>query len=317
MKPSRSLRLDPRSSEYLERARGKPGEIFFDKSSNTVRCYDGIAIGGFELARSDLSNISAENLAELTGNLDLVSTLNVYNDPSWIASLSGSKITGRINSVVYVGDAGVVTNNMLTSSTVRFGNTTVALGENSNTITGLSSVTATTFNGAVSGNATTATRLRTPRKINGVDFDGTQDIVISSDGEVIISVNANDITGTVLSSTVVSSSLTSVGTLTSLNVAGAVISSSNISATGNVTAGNNITAAGSVTSSNAVVNNSVTVGNNATINNNVTVGGAVTATGNITTSSFMVSSKTPVNKTHLTNKKYVDTRSISMSVALS
>ena len=35
---------------------------------------------------------------------------------------------------------------------------------------------------ALGGNADTATRLATPRKINGVDFDGTQDITISAGG---------------------------------------------------------------------------------------------------------------------------------------
>ena len=47
---------------------------------------------------------------------------------------------------------------------------------------------------ALGGNADTATRLATPRKINGVDFDGTQDITIDtgSDGvDGITSVNGN------------------------------------------------------------------------------------------------------------------------------
>ena len=42
---------------------------------------------------------------------------------------------------------------------------------------------------ALGGNADTATRLATPRKINGVDFDGTQDITIAADG--ITSLNGN------------------------------------------------------------------------------------------------------------------------------
>ena len=60
----------------------------------------------------------------------------------------------------------------------------------------------------LSGNADSATKLETARKINGVNFDGTQDITVSA--------SALTLTGTEISSTVVRSSLTSVGTLTSL-----------------------------------------------------------------------------------------------------
>ena len=40
------------------------------------------------------------------------------------------------------------------------------------TLSGLNAVTATTFNGALSGNATTATTLETARNIGGVSFNG-------------------------------------------------------------------------------------------------------------------------------------------------
>tara|TARA_X000001382_G_C3154085_1_gene173969 strand:- start:423 stop:1313 length:891 start_codon:yes stop_codon:yes gene_type:complete len=58
----------------------------------------------------------------------------------------------------------------------------------------------------ISGNAATATALATARAINGVDFDGTAAITVTAD--------ANTLSGTTLKSTVVNSSLTSVGTLT-------------------------------------------------------------------------------------------------------
>ena len=58
----------------------------------------------------------------------------------------------------------------------------------------------------ITGNAATATALATPRAINGVDFDGTAPITVTAD--------ANTLSGTTLKSTVVNSSLTSVGTLT-------------------------------------------------------------------------------------------------------
>ena len=49
--------------------------------------------------------------------------------------------------------------------------------ENGNIVIG-GNISATTFVGALQGNADTATKLQTARKINGVDFDGTTDINI-------------------------------------------------------------------------------------------------------------------------------------------
>ena len=77
----------------------------------------------------------------------------------------------------------------------------------------LGDIEATTFYGALSGNASTATSaatLTTSRNINGVAFNGSADITVTA--------AAGTLTGTALNSTVVSSSLTSVGTLTDLTV---------------------------------------------------------------------------------------------------
>ena len=68
-------------------------------------------------------------------------------------------------------------------------------------------VTSTTpvANLSIGGNAATATKLATARKINTVDFDGSADITVTA--------AAGTLTGTTLASNVVSSSLTSVGTI--------------------------------------------------------------------------------------------------------
>lgn len=59
--------------------------------------------------------------------------------------------------------------------------------------------------GAITGNADTATALETGRAINGVTFDGTADITVTA--------AAGTLTGTTLNSSVVTSSLTSLGTI--------------------------------------------------------------------------------------------------------
>jgi hypothetical protein len=68
------------------------------------------------------------------------------------------------------------------------------------------------------GTATSATKLTTARNINGVAFDGTEDITISTIAD------AGTLTGTILKSTVIGSSLTSVGTIASLTT-GAITNS--------------------------------------------------------------------------------------------
>ena len=62
------------------------------------------------------------------------------------------------------------------------------------------------------GNAATATVLATTRAINGVNFNGSAAITVTAD--------ANTLSNTTLKSTVVTSSLTSVGTLSSLTLGG-------------------------------------------------------------------------------------------------
>jgi hypothetical protein len=112
--------------------------------------------------------------------------------------------------------------------------------------TATTAVTATTATTAVttSGNAATATSaaaLTTPRAINGVNFDGSAPITVTAD--------ANTLSNTTLKSTVVASSLTSVGTLSALDVNG-TIDGTNINAsgqfTGDITAGTGTAAAPSV-----------------------------------------------------------------------
>jgi hypothetical protein len=76
------------------------------------------------------------------------------------------------------------------------------------------------FEGAtLSGNANTATRLETPRNINGVLFSGVSDITIPASAETL--------TGTFIRSSVVESNLQRVGTLQNLLVANSGISVGN------------------------------------------------------------------------------------------
>jgi hypothetical protein len=66
--------------------------------------------------------------------------------------------------------------------------------------------------------ATSSTKFTTARNINGVAFDGTKDITITSTAD------AGTLTGTILNSTIIGSSLTSLGTIVSLTT-GAITNS--------------------------------------------------------------------------------------------
>lgn len=76
--------------------------------------------------------------------------------------------------------SGGVDNAQLANSAVTVGTTSISLGSSATTLAGLTSVTATTFTGDLTGNASSATKLATARTINGTSFDGTTNITISS-----------------------------------------------------------------------------------------------------------------------------------------
>jgi len=54
------IRIIPRPSDFLDRNVGSSGEVFFNKETSSLRVFSGNSIdrGGFEIARSDLTNIS-------------------------------------------------------------------------------------------------------------------------------------------------------------------------------------------------------------------------------------------------------------------
>jgi len=88
-------------------------------------------------------------------------------------------------------------------------------------------LTSTSFVGALTGNASTATALATARAINGVNFDGTADITVTA--------AAGTLSGNTLASGVTVSSLTSVGTLTSLDITNNLVVGGNLTVQGTTT----------------------------------------------------------------------------------
>ncbi|MHA8083514.1 hypothetical protein ACST14_08835 [Aquirufa sp. A-Brett2-15D] len=125
---------------------------------------------------------------------------------SGISIASGSIVVTGLSSANLSPTAGITVGQLATSTTT-LGSTIMTLGGTVTSVTGLTSVSSTGFTGALTGNASTATKLAATKNINGVAFDGSADITIGAD--------AGTLSGTSLKSTVTGSSLTGVGTLTS------------------------------------------------------------------------------------------------------
>lgn len=120
-----------------------------------------------------------------------------------------------------------------------------------------------TITATITGNAATATALQTARAINGVNFNGTAAITVTA--------AAGTLTGTTLNSGVVTSSLTTVGTIATGTWSGLF---------GAVTGANltNLTAA-NISAGTAGINIS---GNAATVTTNANLTGPITSSGNAT-----------------------------------
>jgi hypothetical protein len=173
-----------------------------------------------------INTLAGTKITGSVGNATTVTngvyTSGTYSNPSWLTGLAGSKISGDISG--NSGGVSVVADNSTNASRYVFFGANASGATSVNSDTGLTynpnteTLTTTTFSGALSGNASTATKLAATKNINGVAFDGSADITVTAD--------ASTLSGTSLKSTVVGSSLTSVGTLTSLTVSGLTTHSS-------------------------------------------------------------------------------------------
>lgn len=179
---------------------------------------NGVAFDG----SADLTVTAQTPYSLVAGNYLVGTDFDGGNATTWAVDATH---LNQIGKIVARDTTGNFVANQITSDLV--GNVTGNITGETGAFTG--SVTAANFIGAtLSGTAAAAQRLSTPVNINGVVFDGTVDITVTAD--------ANTLTGTNLHNTVVSSALTSVGTLTSLGVAG------------NITVGSNLTIDGTINS---------------------------------------------------------------------
>ena len=131
-----------------------------------------------KLASAQMINVSGD----VTGTAQSFDGSTAITIPTAIAA--GAIVDADINDNAQIADTklatiattGKVSNSATTATSANVNSAIVARDANGN-------FTATTITAALSGNATTASsaaKLTTARKINGVDFDGTSDITITS-----------------------------------------------------------------------------------------------------------------------------------------
>jgi hypothetical protein len=116
-----------------------------------------------------LGIIGAVSASSFTGTGTALTALNADNLASGTVPLA--RITGLTNTNLS-GTAGI-TNANLANSSVTVGSTAISLGGSATTIAGLSSVTSTTFVGALTGNASTATTATTANATTAALTAGT------------------------------------------------------------------------------------------------------------------------------------------------
>lgn len=231
-----------------------------------------------------------------TGDTGTVTSTMIANntivnaDINTAAAIAYSKLSltgGIVNADISTSAA--IANSKLANSAVTVGTTSIALGASSTTLGGLTSVTSTSFVGALTGNASTATTLQTARTITlsgdvagSVSFDGSANATITATIQADSVALGTDTTGSYVATATAGSGIsisgsggetaaitvTNTGVLSAVAGTGVTVSG----ATGNVTfsIGQAVATTSDVTFGTVTTTGNVTVGGNLTINGTTT-----------------------------------------------
>jgi len=211
-----------------------------------------------------LTSLTSTGLISTTGN---VSANYVIGNGSLLSSITGANVTGTVANATYALSAGSAVGTAATVTTNAQPN-----------ITSVGTLTSLSVSGnATSGNILTAGLISATGNVTGNYFigNGSQLTGVTASG-----VAANALTGNTLSSNVIYSSLTTVGTLANLSVAGNT-TSGNLLTGGLLSVSGTITSGGNISAGNVTTTGLVSATGNATVGN-LTTGGQVTALGNVT-----------------------------------
>jgi hypothetical protein len=179
---------------------------------------DAVETAKIKNANVTTSKLADANVTEVKLASDAVTSAKIKDgeivnaDISSSADIAFSKLAITKSDIEGLGIPGEDTDTTYSAGTglTLYGNTfavdlSIARRDTVQTFSGVQTFISTIV-GSINGNAATATKLAATKNINGVAFDGSADITVTADAETL--------TGTTLASNVVSSSLTSVGTIT-------------------------------------------------------------------------------------------------------
>ena len=238
-------------------ASGEPG---YETDTRKIKYGDGSStwsVLNYAVTQADAGSLTVVSIAPNVVNSSLTS----------VGTLTNLTVTNTIVGSI-TGNAGSVSNGFYTNSSFALGTTTIAV----NRVSGPQALTGI----SIDGNAGTANKLTSPVSINGVNFDGS--------GPITITASATTLTGDTLKSTVLNSSLTSVGTLTAVNSSGIISTSNTTQNSGNASSGALTVAGGAGFAKNVWVGGSCTIVGDLTVTGNITdsTGNVVITTGNLT-----------------------------------
>lgn len=341
--PVRSIRLSEYHSATLDRNTYSSGEIFYDVDYKTLRIMSGKTSGGVTLASQSWANnkFSTNASPTFTGTVSLGPITNV-------------KATGGTNGQVIQTDgngnlifASVLTLTQIEETLIDYALLTdldTALVTYAKTTEVTSALTpyakstdvTTQISNAVGAIPQYTLPTASQTILGGIKVDGVTTTVVNGVLTAIAAVgsaSAGTLTGNLLAPGVVTSSLTSVGTLNSLTVSGTTTLKNTVTVQGSTTPATEYfritngalspTTTFEVDSAtgDTTVSGTASITGDAFITGSTTVTGAVqanalTTTNDVTVGRNAIISTAPTQKSHATNKQYVDVKAIAMSVAL-
>ena len=184
--------LNGTASEANNIVGGASSQLLYQTSANTTGFVPN-GISGQFLVSNGTSAPSWSSVATSVTIVDQTSSSSTFY-PLFYSATSGSTntvetsstklqyvpSTGTFTSTVFSGSGASLTNipnSALTNSSFTLGSTSISLGSTTTTIAGLTSVTSTTFVGALSGNASTATTATTATNATNIGItDNTSSI---------------------------------------------------------------------------------------------------------------------------------------------
>ena len=162
-----------------------------------------------------------------------------------------------------------IPNTALVNDNVTIGSTSVDLGATAATLAGLTSVTSTSFVGALTGNASTASKWASAMTLTlGTDLSGN----VSFDGSAGVTLNAEIVSGAVGTAELAAGAVTT-AKITDANVTNAKLANSDITFAGTAGSNNDVALGGTLTFTSS--DNSVVVTGNGSGTLDLTVGAGV------------------------------------------